>query len=104
VDFEGIGMGEDGMSGDSVDVSFVVALVMVVVDSSYGKFYSFRNFSADVFLSNDQIMFLQTFPRRWVSFSLITEQATSRASQTPSRSLVILSIGSHHRQTLMMQQ
>ena len=102
MDLEGIGIGADGMSGDSNDISFVVALIIVGSSSSHRNFYSFRKFLLTSFCRTLDYVLL-TFPRRWVFFSLITEQETFRALQTPSGSLVIPSIGSHHQQTLMMQ-
>jgi len=55
VDFEGIGIGVDAMSGDSNDVSFVVAIDIVGSNSSHRNFYSFRKNSADVFLSKARL-------------------------------------------------
>jgi len=54
MDLEGIGIGADGMSGDSNDVSFVVVLI---IQCSARAGVTDNKFSADVFLSNTRLCF-----------------------------------------------
>jgi hypothetical protein len=59
MDLEGIGIGADGMSGDSDDVAFVVALIIhqsrLQLESP--QFLLVSKFSADVFPSNARLCF-----------------------------------------------
>jgi hypothetical protein len=99
-----VGMEDDGIAM-GLDIFFNEALsdrtVLIYSQVESPQFAQSKFFSTP-FCQQRTYVFL-VFSRRWVSFSLIMAQGMFRASPTPSKGSVTLSIGSLHQQTLTMR-